>query len=193
MNRENIHFHIILLVGFTILFFALLFLSAGTTGISTNYKLLDESEFTGALRFDTYVHIGSVDIQSTKFLPSKLKLNNYVACQFFNGVEPISYDVRYVGANSGRYDMTLSYNSQQFIELESNEKVTLQINMQSFSPYRVDSKPEIETLDNTNVTFYIFSLDAQDSYYEACSNLNRDEAIKTINVYFDVVEDEKEQ
>ena len=180
-NNNNNKYHIIGIIGLTLIIFSILFLTTGDIKVNVKENFNDNISFNKENLYST-LEIGDITIKNTEILPQKYMLEEYVICD-----KQETYIINYnMNFNRNFY----SYNSgRKYIEISSKENAKFNLNT-NFGKYQLINKLENENLQK--IEFGLYTVPINEDSYSYCFNKKEENFIKNIVLNINITKEDLE-
>lgn len=181
-KKNNMHLVIISIL--VIVFLVLLFLSSSQIGVSVNYGISQDIVANSINELEN-IEIGNVTIINDGMLSKRVKLRNYVICDFYDDYyNSRAYDINYRGQNitqSKGEVFSSSYYGNERVDVNAKTEVDLLITVDNYY-YNYADVVKKNNLYGKIISFYLYEMPNGAYSYDYCLNAKKDDAINVINV-----------
>ncbi|MFW6008529.1 MAG: hypothetical protein ACOCP8_04610 [archaeon] len=180
IKNRNSNYILIFILFLAVIFFILLFLSVSKSNIEVNYYFDDDVSFV-LNDHSNRIKIGDIEIQNNGVLPKRVVLNSYILCNFdkldeYHRKFSQPQRVDYTGDSKVKTDI-FNYKYNDVIDISSGDYKKISMTFSWYlNPDYFDAQE--------NFQLYLFLNEETDklNYYDFCDNVDKEDAIKVINV-----------
>ncbi len=194
--KQSKGYHLIIILVLGIVFFALLFMSTGQNNVIQTYDFKDEIVLNYIPAYNDFgdrTIVGTLKLENTGLLPSKVKLKRYVLCQISDTYGDRTYMIDYKGKVTNSYsDMIFGSGNSLSAEVSSKEVAEFEMVPQLYY-YSIRDDIVNYGLNNHTLPFYLFEVENANYYdyvYDYCSGAAIGDAVKVINVKVELSEED---
>ncbi len=188
IKKEDEGIFQLFIIGFlSIIFFILMFLSVSNSDIYKKFEFNDIINIKTLNDLNNY-NLGTLEIKNNGILTSRVKINKLVMCSDILGEE--TFNLGYFGEKINRNygDFNLGY--QEYIDINSDEKLNFQIKLDYYDQYSFTNKILKSKTFIFETSVYIYELNRNNVQYNYCDYANTSNALKEIKIKLNISEEE---
>lgn len=165
-KNKNNTFLYTLLIGISFIFLLILLISSNTNSVEKELIIYDNINITNYQNQGSGIKIGELTLDNPSILPKKIKLENYVLCEFDNVFGSGNIDLVYRDSSNSNN----IFNNGYLNNIELTPKTTSIVNLEINNiPYRFNANSEEELIGET-LSLYLFEVPQESNTWNYCSD-----------------------